>query len=182
MDFSMIIKYVQNNTSTLARAYFDQVKKSEFMHTYQKLDESKVIAREETVFVNLIKWLESGASNDEAEKYFEKVGAERFNEGFPLTEINYALYITKKVFWSFIAWKKELFEKMDFHQVVEHMTIVNNYFDLGSFYIIRGYIRELIEKLDETAHVSKGDIQRVLTKGALDNDDLDKSEIIWRHI
>jgi hypothetical protein len=181
MDFSKIIKYVQNNTSTLARAYFDQVKKSEFMHTYQKLDESKVITREEAVFVNLIKWLESGASNDEAEKYFEKVGAERFNEGFPLTEINYALYITKKVFWSFIAWKEELFENMDFHQIVEQMTIINNFFDLGSFYIIQGYTHELIDKLDETVHISKREIQRVLTKGAFDSD-LDKSKIIWRRI
>jgi hypothetical protein len=156
--------------------------KSEYMTTYQKLDEVKVIEREELVFKNFINWLKNGASNDEAEKYFEKVGADRFNEGFPLTEINYALYITKKVFWSTIAWKKELFEDSEFHQLIEYMTILNNYFDLGSFYLIRGYINKLFTKLDISDKLTREEIHTILVRGAFDDDELDKSDFVWRHV
>lgn len=46
MDFSKIINFVEKNVSTLARAYYDQIKKSELMFTYKKLDDTKVLARE----------------------------------------------------------------------------------------------------------------------------------------
>lgn len=182
MDFTKMINFVETHINLLAHSYYEQLMKSEYMTTYQKLDQSKVIAREELVFQNFIKWLKSGASNDEAEKYFEKIGAERFNEGFPLTEINYALYITKKVFWSTIAWKKELFEESDFHHLIECMTILNNYFDLGSFYLIRGYVHELFTKLDISDKLTREEIHKILVRGAFDEDDLDKSDFVWRHV
>jgi len=159
MDFSKIIKFIEANIHNLSHAYYDQIKQSEFTRTYQQFDESKVIERAEKVFQNFIEWLKTGASNDKAEKYFESIGAERFREGFPLTEVNYALYTTKKVFWSFIAWKEELFDEMDFVQIIECTTILNNYFDLGNFYIIKGYVNELISKIDE---YSKEEIKKYL--------------------
>ncbi|MDH7604774.1 MAG: hypothetical protein QHH13_07740 [Melioribacter sp.] len=161
MDFSKIIKYIEANLHNLSHAYYEQIKQSEFTKSYQQFDELKVIERAEKVFQNFIEWLKTGASNDKAEKYFENVGAERFREGFPLTEVNYALYTTKKVFWSFIAWKEELFDEMDFVQIIECTTILNNYFDLGSFYIIKGYVNELINKIDE---YSKEEIKKYLIK------------------
>lgn len=161
MDFSKIIKFIEANIHNLSHAYYEQIKQSEFTKSYQQFDESKVIERAEKVFQNFIEWLKTGASNDKAEKYFENVGAERFREGFPLTEVNYALYTTKKVFWSFIAWKKELFDEMDFVQTIECTTILNNFFDLGSFYIIKGYVNELIEKIDK---YTKDEIKKFLVK------------------
>jgi hypothetical protein len=182
MEYEGIIKAIETNMGVLSKSYYEQVRKSEQMQTYQKLEESKVLEREEAVFRHLIDWLKSGASNDAAEKYFERVGAERFKEKFPLTEVQYALYLTKKVFWSFIAWKKELFIEMQFHEIVETFTILGNYFDLGSFYIIRGYINEMFEKIGATTKLSKEEIHKLLVKGAFDEDDLDRSEIVWRHI
>lgn len=161
MDFSKIIKFIEANIHNLSHAYYEQIKQSEFTKYYQQFDESKVIERAEKVFQNFIDWLKTGASNDKAERYFENVGAERFREGFPLTEVNYALYTTKKVFWSFIAWKKELFDEMDFVQTIECTTILNNFFDLGSFYIIKGYVNELIEKIDK---YTKDEIKKFLVK------------------
>ncbi|MFA3782664.1 histidine kinase N-terminal domain-containing protein [Melioribacteraceae bacterium 4301-Me] len=182
MDFSKIISFLEANIPTLARAYYEQVQKSDFMLTYRKLDEPKIILREEAVFKNMIEWLKTGASNDKAEQFFEKIGRERFNERFPLTEINYALYITKKVFWSFVAWKPELFPNTDFQTMVEQMTVLGNFFDLGSFYIVRSYLNELFNKIDEASKLTKEDMKKLLVKGEFDKDNLDKSEIVWRNI
>ncbi|MEJ5351053.1 MAG: hypothetical protein WHS65_05615 [Melioribacteraceae bacterium] len=162
MNFSKIIHFLEDNISSLSNAYYEQVMQSEFMKTYQKFDKAKVIERAEKVFLNFVDWLKKGASNIEAEKYFENVGAERFREGFPLTEVNYALYTTKKVFWSYIAWKEELFEGLDFVNTIEYITILNNFFDLGNFYITKGYIQELVNKIDESAQYSKEEIKKFL--------------------
>jgi len=162
MNFSKIIHFLEDNISSLSNAYYEQVMQSEFMKTYQKFDKAKVIERAEKVFLNFVDWLKKGASNVEAEKYFENVGAERFREGFPLTEVNYALYTTKKVFWSYIAWKEELFEGLDFVNTIEYITILNNFFDLGNFYITKGYIQELVNKIDESSKYTKEGIKKFL--------------------
>lgn len=162
MNFSKIIHFLETNIPSLSNAYYEQVMQSEFMKTYQKFDKAKVIERAEKLFLNFVDWLKKGASNIEAEKYFEDVGAERFREGFPLTEVNYALYTTKKVFWSYIAWKEELFEGLDFVNTIEYITILNNFFDLGNFYITKGYIQELVNKIDESSQYSKEEIKKFL--------------------
>lgn len=162
MNFSKIILFLETNIPSLSNAYYEQVMQSEFMKTYQKFDKAKVIERAEKLFLNFVDWLKKGASNIEAEKYFEDVGAERFREGFPLTEVNYALYTTKKVFWSYIAWKEELFEGLDFVNTIEYITILNNFFDLGNFYITKGYIQELVNKIDESSQYSKEEIKKFL--------------------
>ncbi|MDQ7817498.1 MAG: histidine kinase N-terminal domain-containing protein [Melioribacteraceae bacterium] len=182
MDYSKIISFIEANITNLARTYSEQLIKPEHMITYQKLEASKIIAREEIVYGNLVNWLKSGASNDEAEKLFEKIGAERFNQGFPLTELNYALFITKKVLWNAVGQKKELFGPLVFDELFKCMTVVNNYFDLGNFYMIRGYVNELFRKLDISDKMSREEIHKILIKGAFDEDDLDKSEIVWRHV
>lgn len=164
MDFSKIIHFLEQSISSLSNAFYEQVKQSEYMQTYKQFDKNEVIKRAEKVFLHLIDWLKAGASNIEAEKYFEQIGAERFREGFPLTEVNYALFTTKKVFWSFVAWKEDLFEEMDFFKTIEHITLLNNFFDLGSFYIIKGYVNELISKIDESSKYSKEEIKKFLVK------------------
>jgi hypothetical protein len=182
MDYSKIISFIEANIQSLARTYSEQLIKPEHMITYQKLEASKIIAREEIVYGNLVNWLKNGASNDEAEVLFEKIGAERFNQGFPLTELNYALIITKKVLWNAVGQEKELFKSLNFNELIECTTILNNYFDLGNFYMTRGYVNELFRKLDISDKMSREEIHKVLVRGAFDDEDLDKSDFVWRHV
>lgn len=182
VNFSKIISFVESNIKNLARTYSEQLIKPEHMITYQKLDPLKIIAREELLYTNFVEWLKSGASNDEAEKLFEKIGAERYNEGFPLTELNFALIITKKVLWNAISQREDLFKDVTYNDFVECVTVINNYFDLGNFYMTRGYVHELFGKLDLSDKISREEIHKILIKGAFDEEDLDKSEIVWRHV
>ena len=50
---------------------------------------------------------------------------------------------------------------------IEFMTVINNYFDLGDFYIIRGYLKELYEHLSETNKFTKEELEKLVTGGAL---------------
>ena len=40
----------------------------------------------------------------------KKLELSRIKEGVPLIEVYYALYLEKKVLWSFVAWKDEVQE------------------------------------------------------------------------
>lgn len=174
MIYPLLSQLVKDNTRKLAETYFNEVKKTEYMKTYQARSDDEVISRGEKVFLNLHKWLESGANNDEIEKYFVNIGKERFKEGFPLIEVKYALYLTKKVFWSFIIWKKEFTGKLDTEGAIETMTVLNNYFDIGNFFIIRGYLSEMFSHLDESDKLSKRELKKYLIKGEMYEESIKK--------
>ncbi len=185
MNFSKFISSIRKDMKTLANTWHDLVVKSEYMETYQKLNKGIVLERGEAVFTHLANWMESGASNDVAERYFEGVGRERFKEGFPLTEVIYALYLVKKVFWCCVAWRKDVCAESDSSKCencVEFLTILNNYFDLGNFYITRGYFQSVFTKLEDLPCTAKDELKKFLKKGAINLESLDKEEFIWRHV
>lgn len=167
MLYNDLIPLVENNVDTLAHMWVEEVKGSAYMQTYNKLEAEVLRQRGVLLYTNLVKWLKSGAKNEEVEDYFYKVGVERNKEGFPLSEVNYALYLEKKVFWSFIGWKEEVTSRFQVTEIIELMTILNNYFDLGDFFIIRGYLEELFKNLDNALKYSKDEIENFLVKGGL---------------
>ena len=88
-------------------------------------------------------------------------------EGAPLSEVYYALHLEKKVLWSFVAWKDETAGILKAVDAIEFMTVINNYFDLGDFYIIKGYMNELYNHLADTGKFNVDELQKIFTSGAL---------------
>lgn len=182
MDLSGVIKVIEDNTKVLANDFMKELNGAKFTKTYHDLDDAEIVNRGAAVYAHLIAWLKSGASNDEAEKYFEGVGRSRFGEGFPLSEINYALYLEKKVFWNLICCKDELIDTLSTAEVMELMRLVSNYFDLGSFFLTQGYFYEFFGELDEGAVYSKDQLKDFLMKGIPDHKITRPDEIVWRHV
>ncbi|KAF0152000.1 MAG: hypothetical protein FD143_1469 [Ignavibacteria bacterium] len=182
MVFEKLIHLLNTHKKEIATAYYEQVKNSEYMKTYHSLEPEKVIAREEATYVHLAQWLQNGSNNDDAEKFFEKVGSVRYKEGFPLSEINYALFISKKAFYEFSRNYPELLNDLTPQEIIDSFAILGNYFALGGFYMIRGYLNTLFEKLDINDSLTREEIHQILVRGAFDEEDIDMSDFIWRHV
>jgi uncharacterized protein YneF (UPF0154 family) len=182
MVFDLLIQLLNSHKREIATAYYEQVKNSDYMKTYHAQEPDKVILREEATYSHLADWLKSGSSNSDAEKFFEKVGCERYKEGFPLSELNYALFISKKAFYEFIKNHPEILEGLKPQEIVEYFGILSNYFALGGFYMVRSYINTLFEKLDINDRLSREEIHQILIRGAIDEQEFDMSDFVWRHI
>jgi hypothetical protein len=174
MVYESLIAIVEKNVDNLAETWTQEVKKSEYLNTYQSLSNTEVLSRGHLLFSNLLKWLQTGASNDDAAEYFQNVGEDRLKEGFPLSEVYYALYLEKKVLWSFVAWKDEITGRLKAVDAIEFMTVINNYFDLGNFYIIRGYMNKLFTQLTESKKFTKEELENMLSSGALYQESIKK--------
>lgn len=167
MVYESLIAILETNLDNLTKTWTVEVKKSEYLETYNCLDDDELFKRGTILFSNLYDWLLKGAANDDAAEYFREIGAKRIKEGFPLSEVYYALYLEKKVLWSFVAWKDEVTGILKARDAIEFMTVINNYFDLGDFYIIRGYMHELYTLISESNKFSKEELEKLFTKGAL---------------
>lgn len=167
MVYESLIAIVESHLSDLTKTWADEVRKTTYLDTYKKLSDAELTRRGNTLFLNIQNWLLKGASIDDAETYFYKLGAERFNEGFSVTEVYYALHLEKKVLWSFVAWKDEVTGILEAHDAIEFMAIINNYFDLGDFNIIRGYMNELYSQLKDSNKFKDGELEKLIAGGAL---------------
>ena len=167
MVYESLISIVESHLKNLTDTWVQEVKRSEYLETYKKLNDKELHSRGKVLFSNLLDWLLKGASNDDAAEYFKEIGQLRIKEGFPLTEVYYALYLEKKVLWSFVAWKDEISGILKAVDAIEFMTVINNYFDLGDFYIIKGYMHELFKHLSDTGKFSEQELQKLLSGGAL---------------
>jgi len=167
MVYESLIAIVELCQKDLTKSWVEEILQSDYMGTYRTLTNVQILQRGEALFGNLLKWLERGADSDEVEEYFVKVGEDRFTEGFPLSEINYGLYLEKKVLWKYVNWKEEVTGKFTTPEAIEFMTVLNNYFDLGNFFIIKGYIQALFDRLVESGKLSEDELKNYIGKGAL---------------
>jgi len=162
-----LIYSIEENLNLMTGQWLNEVKKSDFLVTYKNFDEKEVVNRAKLVYQNLKLWLERGASVDEIAEYFEQIGAQRLKEGFPLTEVHYALYVSKKIFWSNIDWRDNISGNFITNHATEIMSLLNNYFDLGNFYVTRGYFHEMFNMLDSSKTFDKNELENILCKGKL---------------
>lgn len=179
---SKLLRSIRENLEPMSRQWLEEVRASEYMITYKKLDDVDIKERGQLVLLNLAKWLEEGANKDEIEEYFESVGKTRFKEGFPLTEVQLALYITKKILWSYIDWRDAISGSFSTDHAREILTLLSTYFDLGNFYVTRSYLNELYNKLNQSEKFSKDELQHFLKKGKTDVGNIDEDEFIWRPV
>jgi hypothetical protein len=173
---------IKNDINSLTEKWAKEIKKSEYMDNYRNLDNEELFRRGEILYLNLISWLEEGASNVEIEGYFQGIGIERINEGFSLTEINYAIYLLKVILIDSIAINKELISATDTSDAFEINAILNNYFDLGIFFVTRGYSQELFMRIERSDKFSKEELNKIISKSALEEEDADSEEFVWRHV
>ena len=174
MVYESLIAILEKHLADLTESWVTEVKNSDYLETYQKLSDKELINRGNVLFSNLQDWLLNGASNDDAAKYFQEIGSERIKEGFPLSEVYYALYLEKKVLWSFVAWKDEVGGILTARDAIEFMSEINNYFDLGNFNIIRGYLNNLYSHIADCDKFTKEELEKLLTKGALYQESIKK--------
>lgn len=182
MSARNLSKIVDDQIDELKQEWLTEVRNSEYLKTYKTFNDAETIKRGGAVFTYLSEWLKEGATNKSAEEYFEKVGASRFKERFPLTEVHYAVYLLKKIFWSRIDWRDKVTGSFETSNATKIMSVFNDYFDLANFSITKGYFNELLNSINDDKSITKEDLKSLLTKGKLDAEKLEDDEFIWRHV
>ncbi len=179
---SNLTSVVKKNFTEMIHEWTNEAKTSPVLKTYKKFENEELDNRAKAVFEHLVIWLEAGALTTEVENYFLNLGRTRLDEGFALNEVHYAIYVTKKIFWNYVDWRDAITGQFETGTATQIMTIFNNYFDLGNFYITQGYVNELLVRLDDNKKYTKSDLQKLLISGEKFWEDADEEEFIWRHV
>lgn len=170
MIYESLISIVEKNKNVLNQKWRTEIKKNNYLTNYHTLSDEEIELRGEKLFDMFLTWLNRGAEIDEIQVYFKSIGSQRFLEGFPLSEINYGLYLEKSVLTSFVNEGVSNEEKFTSSEIIELMVILNSYFDLGSFFIIKGYMSEFANEIKTKLGPEGENIEDYLASGVLERE------------
>jgi len=161
-----LIDYLQRNPEIMARRWMEKVRRSAHMEQYNTLNDAELIRRGMVLFEHLAQWLDHSVSRHEIGRYFVTVGQERFEEQFPLCELTYAIYLEKKVFWEFVQAEGILANPVQMMRAMELITAIGEFFDLGNFYLARGYLASMYLAIQKTGKLTAPEMETFFFPGS----------------
>ncbi len=167
-----VVSFIDTHIDNFSKAFAKEVKKSKYLMRYKGFEESELTARGMSLFKNLAKYLKEEMNHKEIGKYFVKVGKERYEQGVPLCEVIYALFLIKNIFWKKINEEGFLSSALEIYIAIETLKKIYDFFDIGAFYIVRGYQEIMYQELGSTGKLTEEDLKKVFFPGSFKNDEL----------
>ena len=149
---SRVLSLIQAHAGRLTRDVVDEMMTDERTAAFRRLNPANVESRVSALFYNLGKWI--GSPDEEAiRREYEDMGRERFLEGVRISELVYALLISKQHLRRYIrdhglvdfAGDRVMPEELmplELHSIQELNYQVGEFFDRALYYLARGYEAE----------------------------------------
>ena len=156
-----LLQLIQAHAGPLSRDVMDDLMTNERTPRFRRLDAGDVDMRVSALFSNLGKWI-GDADEDAVRDEYEQMGRARFREGVPVSEIIYALLITKSHLRRYIREHgvvdfagdrivpQELLP-LELHSIQDLNYRVGEFFDRALYHLARGYEAEAGDRSRRTA-------------------------------
>ncbi|MBW2260453.1 MAG: RsbRD N-terminal domain-containing protein [Deltaproteobacteria bacterium] len=134
-----LIDLIEKNADMLTRSWLHDVRQHGDTLTYHRFDEKKLYDRAYAVYSHIGKWVSRETTKEDIAKYYKALGRERREEGFELSEVVYALILTKRHLWLKVLSSGMLDTALDMYAALELNNRVVLFFDRAIFYAVQGF-------------------------------------------
>jgi hypothetical protein len=161
MSYLKNIHKIEENSLDMAKKWAHGVMNSEYTQTYSKLPENKLIQLSKNVYDNLGKWMEDENSREQIEKVYSTIGIERYQQGYPLCEIIFALHFTKKILTNQIYSEGLLPDAMNLYRTMDFLVRIYDFFDFAAFFVAKGFQHAMRLKMMKTKKLDTAEIDKL---------------------
>jgi len=135
-----LVRMIEQHAEELTRALVQDIQSNPATATYHRLSREAIHGRTYDVYKNLGGWLHSKAEEDVKANYTE-LGKKRAAEGIPLSEVVYALTLTKYHLRDYIRAAGLVDSAVELYQEQELQRLLGRFFDKAIYYTVRAYER-----------------------------------------
>jgi hypothetical protein len=136
-----LVQIIEDHADLLTRGLIDDLLTNKHTPHYHHLTREELHDRSYDVYRNFGRWL--GDETESAiESSYNHLGEKRFAEGIPLSEIVYALGLTKHHLLDYIRFSGMIDSAVDLHGAQELQRRVGRFFDKAVYYTVRGFEHE----------------------------------------
>jgi len=137
MHLDDLVALIEDQADELTAMMVRRVRESPRMAGYQRFGDADLGARARLVYANLGRWLGETSDKLVEEEYF-RLGKLRCEERIPLSEVVWALLLTRRDLWEFIELKGGDTTAGLRHQLDLELLVVR-FFDRAILHVVRGY-------------------------------------------
>jgi len=137
MKLEELVKLIESRADELAELMVRKVRESPRTAAYHRFGDDELGERARLVYANLGKWLEEASEGLVEEEYF-RLGKLRCQERVPLSQVIWALLLTRRNLWQFIelqGWDSV----SDLQRTLDLEILVVRFFDRAILHTARGY-------------------------------------------
>ena len=152
-----LLLLIQAHAGAITHDVVQDLRTNKHTPTFQRLDPADIDARVSALFYNLARWI-GDADEHAVEAEYEDMGRTRFRQGVPVSELVYALLISKHHLRRYIreygfvdfagdrVVPQELLP-VELHSVQELNYQVGEFFDRALYHLARGFEQEAAERV-----------------------------------
>ena len=132
---------IEDHAEQITRRLVNDLQSNEHTPAYNALSRSNLHRRIVEVYRNLDRWLVNESDDAIAAAYTE-LGKIRFAEDIPLSEVVYALILTKSHLRDYIRTSALLDSAIELYQEKELQQLIAQFFDKAIYFTVQAYMQE----------------------------------------
>jgi hypothetical protein len=140
-----LIKTIEANAEELAQGTVKKLQTSPRSESYHQLSHRDLYNRCYEIYHHLGLWLWE-KSDHAIQAQYNELGERRFEEGIPLTQVLWALVLTREHLLEYLAGCGLVDSAMDLYQQQEFVRLISHFFDRALCYTAQGYERSASQK------------------------------------
>jgi len=145
MTLYRLVRLIETNSQALAACLLDRVENSEATPDYKKVPPKELKERVYDIYRHLGDWLITKDELDLEQRYLA-IGARRALQGAPLSQVAWAIILTKDTLWEFLRKETVLDRPVEVFGELEMLQLLDHFFDRAIYYAAVGYEREVAEQ------------------------------------
>jgi len=131
------------------------VRKAQQLKHYNTQNDETLIEANSTIYPLLAKTLDRGLDRALIGNFFVSLGKKRLQEGFPVSEVIYAINLTQKIVIEYIMTEFAPENPVRMYHSMGVVSQVSEFFLLGCFYLTKGFLEAVYTNMSYHDSVSE---------------------------
>ncbi|MCL2833043.1 MAG: hypothetical protein FWD78_07730 [Treponema sp.] len=151
----VLIDSLNLKAAELAARWKNQVRKAVQLKHYNTLDDDSLIRADTAIYKLLSRIFDRGMDRSLMGSFFVSLGKSRMQEGFPISEMIYAINLTERVIIEYIVTEYAPDSPGRMYQSMGVISDISEFFLLGCFYMTKGFLEAVYTKMNINDKVSE---------------------------
>ncbi len=139
-----LVKMIEDHAEELTASLVNDLQSNTRTPHYHSLTREELHHRTYDVYRNLGQWL-SHETEATIESSYAHLAKRRFAEGIPLSEVVYALILTKEHLREYVRFSGLIDSAVELHSERELHRLIGQFFDRAIYYTVKGYEHETVQ-------------------------------------
>lgn len=138
-----------------ASRWKDMVRKAPQLTHYHALDDNVLIEADAAFYPLLARTLDRGLDRSVMGEFFVGLGKNRMAEGFPVSEVIYAVNVAQKIVIEYVMTEFAPENPVRMYQAMGLTTKIAEFFLLGCFYLTKGFLEATYTNMNKAGSLSE---------------------------